>query len=513
MKKTKQPILTVFTLSLMLLTLLWQISCKKSDLEFQSKRIATTEQEFFKAADGVPPEVEKVVNEFRRQSKNTRFLKELMLSDGIPLWQKAKIRIERKKNSLQKDNTSDTMVIIPMVQEGENEIYSYIEAHISGDVSLQLHRKNDYSTYAFSSDDSMMNEAEIFALRFMDLSREVFGHSKFKILDSRLFKTENETEYPGQKFVVLKEETSGSGTGKMVYKQLCADLIFTTNTCPFNPCSGDGGSCDNCGLCTTTKTFTSCTNWWEDDGTGGGGGGGNGDGSGGGGGDGGGTTPPNPCGTGGIIVNGKVPCPPTNDDGGWVPSDEEMGYPPFIWAFTGDDGTTFTDGNPLNQPEFRFDPLDNYETLYPRFTNMVKNLKTFVKENPKVLTALQTYSGFTKQQIIDHLTFGKGPLIKVVELHDVFATYNGTKMPEILQIRASYVRGLEQSQLQTTKEATAFLLAVTILHEFVHYGTTHNNISEGVYDFGFGFERDAFNVIVNEKNAGKIVIEFQKYFK
>ncbi len=346
----------------------------------------------------------------------------------------------------------------------------------------------------------------------MDLNRDVFNHTIFTVLDNRLFAKAAMVDSCLQKSIVLKDETQGAENGKMVYKQLCADVIITVNSCPFTWCSGGGGSCDNCKICTTSTRYTVCESWWEDDGTGGAGGGGNGDGSGGGGGNGG-APPPNPCGNGGVIVNGKVPCPPLGDDDGWVPSDEDMGYPPFIWAFTGDDGTTFTDGNPLKQPEFRFDPVDNYEILYPRFTNMVKNLKTFVKENPKVLTALQTYSGFTKQQIMDHLTFGKGPLIKVVELQDVFATYNGTKMPEILQIRASYVRGLEQSQLQTTKEATAFLLAVTILHEFVHYGTTHNNISEGVYDFGFGFERDAFNVIVNEKNAGKIVIEFQKYFK
>lgn len=349
----------------------------------------------------------------------------------------------------------------------------------------------------------------------MDLSREVFGYSRFEILDNRLFLSPNDSQFPrGERFVQFTETDLHSETGKMAAKVLCVELTFYEYHCVApGSCNGRNGNCDKClEVCMTKTSFYSCDPIWEDGGTGGGGGG-NGDGSGGGGGNGGGAPPPSPCGNGGVIVNGKVPCPPSNEDGGWVPSDEEMGYPPFIWAFTGDDGTTFTDGNPLKQPEFRFDPLDNYETLYPRFTNMVKNLKTFVKENPKVLTALQTYSGFTKQQIMDHLTFGKGPLIKVVELQDVFATYNGTKMPEILQIRASYVRGLEQSQLQTTKEATAFLLAVTILHEFVHYGTTHNNISEGVYDFGFGFERDAFNVIVNEKNAGKIVIEFLKYFK
>lgn len=176
------------------------------------------------------------------------------------------------------------------------------------------------------------------------------------------------------------------------------------------------------------------------------------------------------------------------------------------------DGTSFADPNTIKQPDFQFGPIDNYETTYPRFTSMVKNLKTFVKNNPKVMAALQTYSGFTKQQILNQLTFGQGPTIKVEEMSGRFGFYNRNNGNKTLHIRASYVRGLEQSGLQSTQEATAFLLAVTILHEFVHFGTTQNNISEGAYDFGLGFERDAFNVIVDDDNAGNVVIKFSSYF-
>lgn len=198
--------------------------------------------------------------------------------------------------------------------------------------------------------------------------------------------------------------------------------------------------------------------------------------------------------------------------GTYIPSYYDYAVPPFTWTFSGDDGTTFTDPDPLIEPNFQFDPADNYETTYPRFTNMVKNLKTFVKNNPKVLNALQAYSGFSKQQILNHLTFGQGPTIKVEEMTGRYGFYNKNNGNKTLHIRASYVRGLEQAFLQSTQEATAFLLAVTILHEYVHLGTTQNNISEGIYDFGYGFERDAFNVIVDDDNAGTVVIKFSQYF-
>lgn len=186
--------------------------------------------------------------------------------------------------------------------------------------------------------------------------------------------------------------------------------------------------------------------------------------------------------------------------------------PPFIWRYNAPDATSITDAFALKQPTFKFDPADNYETAFPRFTNMIKNLKKFVKSNPKVITALQVYTGFTKQQILDHLTFGQGPLIKLEEMTGRFGYYNKRNGINTLHVRSSYVRGLEQSFLASTQSATAFLLAVTILHEYIHLGTSQNNKSEGIYDFGNGFERDAFNVIVDDNNAGIVIIKFSNYF-
>ncbi len=187
-------------------------------------------------------------------------------------------------------------------------------------------------------------------------------------------------------------------------------------------------------------------------------------------------------------------------------------YPAFIWNFSEDDNTIFFDSNPEIEPDFIFDPIDNYETSYPRFTDLVKNLKVFVKQNPKVLSALQYWSGFSKQQIIDHLSFGQGPTIKLestIPIHgtNFYGVYE--KSSSTIKINLAYVQLLELINIERYKEGVAFLLAVTLLHEYVHFGTTHNNISEGGYDFGYGFENDVFNVIVENSNALDVVINFQ----
>lgn len=195
---------------------------------------------------------------------------------------------------------------------------------------------------------------------------------------------------------------------------------------------------------------------------------------------------------------------------------DRVGYdfavPPFFWSYQGNDGQALLDNYPNLSPTFQFPLNNNYATLYPRFTEMVMNLKTFVKENPKVMDALEKYSGLTKTQILDHLSFGQGPIINIVEMEGRIGQFKKENGNKTLEIRASYIRGLEQAVLQSTKEGTAFLLAVTILHEYVHYGNFTGKRSEGAYDFGFGFERDAFNVIVEYFNANSVVIKFSKYF-
>ena len=153
---------------------------------------------------------------------------------------------------------------------------------------------------------------------------------------------------------------------------------------------------------------------------------------------------------------------------------------------------------------------------YRRFTELVRNLPTFVKNNPKVLKALEKWSGFSPDKIMELLTFGKGPIVKVMDLRSI-------KGPDILghclcpgvpqtqiEIEVAFVNGLENAYLQSTQEATAFLLTVVLLHEFVHWGAMTNGINEYPSEFGNEFETQAFNLRITKKNAGQYYYEYMK---
>jgi len=144
------------------------------------------------------------------------------------------------------------------------------------------------------------------------------------------------------------------------------------------------------------------------------------------------------------------------------------------------------------------------QTKYPRFTAMVKGLHDFVKNDRKVLDALIKWSGFTEAEILNKIEFGKGPEIVIKDLgsSSEYGYFKGSENPNVVNINASWVNGLEAANLTSTQQATAFLLGVTLLHEFVHQARFANNLDRN-YEYGAGFENSSFGVIINKDNAGK----------
>ncbi|HWV73571.1 MAG TPA: hypothetical protein VN040_17740 [Pseudosphingobacterium sp.] len=153
----------------------------------------------------------------------------------------------------------------------------------------------------------------------------------------------------------------------------------------------------------------------------------------------------------------------------------------------------------------RFVMKDIDQSKYPRFTTMVKGLKSFVQNDKKVMEALVKWSGFTEAEILSKIEFGKGPEIVIKDLgsSSKYGYFDAVENPNVVNINSSWVNGLEIANLTSTQEATAFLLGVTLLHEFVHQARAANNLDQHTYEYGLGFENIAFGVVINRNNAGK----------
>jgi hypothetical protein len=469
--------------SLLLLFLLFLGGCKKEAVVFMNPDQADVgvRQKFFSAPADLSDNLKNIIEKIKSQDEAHQFVPDMAKKIGYPNWQ-ASVESDKAKSQVATRSLDSSVTIIPF---NHNNLVSAYLVCVQANDSFYFRIESRSALFAhnfIATVDSARNRKQIAKLSTLAyFEKKCFNRDSLLVNNAYVKKIKNAS------LNFLGFAPSGlTGRFGLITVEICG-LVYVPNPWYYIP--GEGGYHEEW-QCTYYSYYgymeetedagggsgTSGTNddWWNGYSSGSGGGSG-----------------------------GSGPSIQTFSD---------FAVPPFIWNYLGDDGTVFIDPNSQMEPDFQFDPNDNYTTLYPNFTTMVKGLKTFVKDNGVVLNALQKWSGFSKQQIIGHLTFGNGPLVKVEEMVGRFGYYSKNNGNKTLHIRASFVRGLEQSVLQSTKEATAFLLAVTILHEYIHYGTSRNNISEGVYDFGFGFERDAFNMIVDDDNAGNVVIKFSNYF-
>lgn len=177
----------------------------------------------------------------------------------------------------------------------------------------------------------------------------------------------------------------------------------------------------------------------------------------------------------------------------------------IIKAYSG--GTLIT-----SFPFFKYPDGSNYDSLYPTLTQYLKNELPTLKNNSIIINAIQNYTSLTTAEISEDLQWGKGPTIKIVQLDNFCSTcdsltyglYDGINGPDILHIDVDLVNDIENSAGTVVGNSFAFLIGVTILHEYVHFGDNDGNDFPG--EEGALFEVDAYGQTVWRTNA-KIILK------
>jgi hypothetical protein len=155
---------------------------------------------------------------------------------------------------------------------------------------------------------------------------------------------------------------------------------------------------------------------------------------------------------------------------------------------------------------------------YPRFTKLVNQLPQYLSANPSVLAAIMAYTGYSSAHIMQMVQPGQGPTIRLqtMDPNEVGDYTPGNPPtianPDYFYVNTVFVDQLEHANYSQTQQAIAFLLAVTIFHETVHYGRAMNNLSDPSPqpDNGVKFENMAFKVHVTADNA--IAYSMQLWF-
>jgi hypothetical protein len=181
------------------------------------------------------------------------------------------------------------------------------------------------------------------------------------------------------------------------------------------------------------------------------------------------------------------------------------GYDPNPTTGGGGGGNT---PKAISAGKFRVNPA--YEVLSPKLVQVLKNLRVLVESNPKLLVALMKFSGQTQAQIMRDLTYGIGPEVKLGQpvdknLNPVIGQFRAS-MPDVLILDGAFINQLQHTSSAAANDALSFYLAVTLLHEYTHYGDYANGIHFPGEE-GTAFEQAVFGVVVGEDNAGQVLVE------
>lgn len=162
-------------------------------------------------------------------------------------------------------------------------------------------------------------------------------------------------------------------------------------------------------------------------------------------------------------------------------------------------------------PTFKYPAGSNYSTQYPKLTEYLKNKIPELKNNPLIINKLVQYSELSSQQVINDLKWGQGPTIQIAQLDSRGVNCYGifsSATPNVLTIDIDFVNLLENSTPGPGGDSLAFLLGVTILHEYVHLGDFVDGIDQ-TGEEGLLFEQATYGETIWLNNAGEVLIKWQ----
>jgi len=179
--------------------------------------------------------------------------------------------------------------------------------------------------------------------------------------------------------------------------------------------------------------------------------------------------------------------------------EQDMAYSPYSYVVN----------NPINNVDYNGDFILPKEFLN-RFQRIAQYLAKDIQGilgNKRIVDALKKHGGFTDRQLKQAFTWGQGPVLhpnefggeKLSILGETNALMNGygEHIPgtAIIGINIDLFEGLEAANGRD-RDYWLFLAAVTILHEFVHYGYLENKVMTKTEEEGEDFEKDAYGKII-----------------
>lgn len=317
-------------LGFIFLCLLVFFACKKIDQPKPSLSKNTSPiDRFFTAPADAPDEIKAIAKALKLQNDRHGYLSDVVKKAGYPVWDKARIvNLSNEEVTGKSMNAGDSEIVyIPFVLDSANYVNSLLAVKMDqSDTVFRMLYASNYRKFGYdTTNHSKWSARDVFNI-FASFEYSVFGHEKFLILDSNLFKPQNDS------LAVIATRTNSSSTQRSAKASTYAvEECGTWQVCSFQTedflvAKATSDPCMYIKICTTyyyggdSGSSGSDTGGWIGTGNGSGdpaggtGGGGTGGGSSGwyaGGG--------NPCLRVTVTQKTSVPTPVDGCGSGWVP--------------------------------------------------------------------------------------------------------------------------------------------------------------------------------------------------
>lgn len=235
-------------------TIVITMGCRKADQFLNENHLL--DKQIIEAFTTVPvqlnPSLQKIAKYLQEKDKQSPFITNISSKVGMPIWEKAQFKKSKTHNVAARTNSNDdSTVLIPLSLPNSYEVSGFITATLDENnnvVSASEYDKFNYQLLGYNNSVSIA-DAEDVVIQCLILQKEVFGVTTFKLLDNRLFDTDNDTSNFRRNYEISLSEVNQSSAERIRV------VVVKSNHCTHHDGIGPNGNpdekaeCDECDWC------------------------------------------------------------------------------------------------------------------------------------------------------------------------------------------------------------------------------------------------------------------------
>lgn len=192
------------------------LSCKK--LDFSTQQTTIDRERFFKLPENAPSVLQRIVLNMKAQDSQKPFVDAFIQNEGYPNWQKVTISVPKPNfNSI--ESTGDTLIAIPIVQNGRQYVRSVLAVKVNAEVWYKLLDGIKYREFPIEETGvpgESFTVAKLFKL-MMEMEFKIFGQNNFVITDKQVVPTDWEGPGGGIRLLPYGVQLGLSSSGCTIF--------------------------------------------------------------------------------------------------------------------------------------------------------------------------------------------------------------------------------------------------------------------------------------------------------